>query len=197
MFFRCRGWAAPGGSLSGPSVSWIVCCSHIPCGCSCHWTKTPPSTSCSESLLGCVQVSLFKHIFICVKLHNCCIASVLFYITSAPPVLSPLSYCGDCRRFWYANAAPPRGRCCVWEWQQTKVPPLWWSASSVRRTPVSIKQIRLPCVIPMTVPHTLYSTLLECGVVHRPAGWSSVGRTLVQSVQSVPPQLSIKPLSVL
>lgn len=47
---------------------------------------------------------------------------------------------GGYRPFWCANAAPARGRCCVWESQLTEVPPLLRSASSVRRTPVSIKQ---------------------------------------------------------
>lgn len=61
MCFRCRRWAVPTGALSGPSASWIVCCSHILCGCSCRSTKTPPSISCSESLLGCVQANYFNH----------------------------------------------------------------------------------------------------------------------------------------
>lgn len=55
LCFRCRRWAVPKAALSGPSASWIVCCLHILCGCSCHSTKTLLSTSCSESLSGWVQ----------------------------------------------------------------------------------------------------------------------------------------------
>lgn len=67
MCFRCRRWAVPSEALSGPSASWIVCCSLILCGCSCHSTKTQPSTSCSESLLGYGQVDYFNHMALSVK----------------------------------------------------------------------------------------------------------------------------------
>lgn len=92
-------------------------------------------------------------------------------------------FVGVYRLSWCGNAAPARGRCCVSERRRTKVPPLLRSASSVRRTPVSMKQAGISTYIlhPPLHTHTAFlRSPFEYSAVHT-LGWKSCGTERVCS----------------
>lgn len=91
-----------------------------------------------------VYMAVFTYLNQCKFVWNYCSCYFVLYVAVPSPercvktkTITALCFILVLRPFWCVNAAPARGRCCVWEWQRTKVPPLLRSASSVRRTPVS------------------------------------------------------------